>query len=310
MLRAMTPRAFGGKCAMTVIFSFSVLACSKQAPPLYASSAGQGIYAVGYVDSLSSARAEVAAIEAQVETARGELPQYPAALSTPSWSDVRVVYGTADEAGRTAAYVEAVESSEGVARFYVEEKDELSRRVGGAAQHAVKQKNCDVEVYGPTTYALSKGMEERLRDRLRDRNEAQAYLDDHEDALGKKNRPKLEDQIDAISRTSYLARVAILRVRDRLARQVGEASDVKKTLERVAEDAHKKSSDGNLPAAQRSDARDREQKALSASQRLEPEVAEAKKLVDQMDQRAKAVREKYEAAIAALLKDVEARGGK
>src|ERR1043165_4049089 len=124
-------------------------ACTKQQPQiLTASSADQSSYALRYPDSMASARAELGTIETQTETAKGDFAKYPDALTNPSWPDVLKVYTAADEAGKTTAYVEELEHARAVTQFYVEEKDELNRRVGGAAQYAVKQKECDGEVSG------------------------------------------------------------------------------------------------------------------------------------------------------------------
>jgi hypothetical protein len=292
---------------LTLCLSFSAAACSKQPPALYASSAGQGPYALQYPESLSGLRTEIATVESQVGKAETEFQTYPDALSNPNWPDVLVVYSAADESGKTAAYVEELERSEVVARFYVDEKDELNRRVGGAAQQAAKKKECDVELYGPTTYALGKGIEERLRDRLRAHSEAQQYLTDHEEALGKRNRPKLEDQIDAIGRASYLAHVAFPKLRERLSHQANEASQVKNTLKRVAEDAHRVAADPKTSAALRTKATEREQAATAAGARIDAEANDAKKLSDEMEKRGTALRDKYEAAIKALKKSVEDR---
>jgi len=247
---------------------------------LTASSADQGTYALHYADSLASSRAELSTIEQQTDSAQTDFAKYPDALSNPSWPDVLAVYQAADEAGKSASYVEELEKDRAVTQFYVEEKDELNRRVGGAAQYAVKQKECDVEVSGPVSYALSKAFEERVRDRLRDHSEAYSYIDEHEDVLGKKNRSKLEDQSDAIAQMSYLVHVRVVELRDRLARQAAEASDVEHTLQKVADDAHAASADSHLTAARRAHLVERERLALGAKGRVEPEAAEAKKLVD------------------------------
>lgn len=304
---AVTHPSLFGSCALVLSLSLGAVACSKQTPPLTASSAGQGGYALGYVGSLSAARQEIGAIESHVETARTDLASYPDALSSPSWPDVLTVYTAADESGRSADYVQELENEEVVAKFYSDEKDELNKKVGGAAQQAAKQKGCDVDMYGPTSYALGKAIEKRLQERTRSHSEAHRYLDDHEEALGKPNRPKLEDQIDAIARASYLARVGIVKVRDRLAAQVEEASEVDRTLERVAEEAKRVSADPKASESQRTRAKEREQAANDARQRLTAEANDAKKLVGEMDQRIQAVREKYESAFDALRKSVESR---
>jgi hypothetical protein len=301
----------GSKAAHFVLFlsvSLGALACTKQQPPLTSSSANQGSYALHYADSLSSSRSELATIEKQTESAQSDFAKYPDALSNPSWPDVLAVYQRADEAGYSTAYVEELERARAVTQFYVEEKDELNRRVGGAAQYAVKQKECDVDVTGSTSYALSKAFEERVRDRLREHSDAYLYIDEHEDTLGKKNRPKLEDQSDAIAQMSYLVHIRIVEVRDRLARQAAESSDVENTLQKIADDAHTAAADPHISAARRTHESQREQAALSAKQRVEPEVTEAKKLSEEFDKRITAVQDKYKDALKALEKDVEKRG--
>jgi hypothetical protein len=295
--------------ALVASLSLGVAACTKQQPqPLTASSADQGSYALQYADSLASSRAELATIEKQVDSAQTDFAKYPDALSNPSWPDVLAVYDAADDAGKTTAYVEELERARAVTQFYVEEKDELNRRVGGAAQYAVKQKECDVEITGTTSYALSKAFEERVRDRLRDHSEAYVYIHEHEDALVKKNIPKLEDQSDGIAQTSYLVYVRLVEIRDRMARQATEASDVERTLQKVADEAHTAAADPKLPAARRTHETERERLALAAKQRVEPEAAEAKKIGEEMEKRIDAVQDKYEAAFSALRKDVQKRG--
>lgn len=287
--------------------SLGAIACQKQKPPLTASSADQGTYALHYADSLSSVRSELATIETQTDSAQSDFAKYPDALTNPSWPDVLAVYQLADEAGKSTAYVEELERARAVTQFYVEEKDELNRRVGGAAQYAVKQKECDVDVTGSVSYALSKAFEERVRDRLRDHSDAFLYIDEHEDALGKKNRPKLEDQSDAIAQMSYLVHIRIVEIRDRLARQADEASDVERTLQKIADDAHTQAADTHLTAARRQHETQREQAALAAKAKVEPEVTEVKKLTDEMDKRVSAVQDKYEDTLKALEKDVQKR---
>lgn len=246
-------------------------------------------------------------MEAQVEAAGAELPTYPDALSSPSWADVQVVYARADEAGRTGGYVEEVERSQVVARFYIDEKDELNRRVGGAVQRAAKEKQCDVDLFGPTSYALGKGIEEQIEERLRGSNEAHQYIDDHADALGKKNRPALEKQADSVSRASYLAYVALGRLKEDLARRADEAGEVESTLKGVVEESRAKAADATLSKEQRHKHKEREARAAAALARIEPEAAEAKKLVKALDERAAAVRKRYEAAREALEDAVQSR---
>ena len=282
-------------------------ACSRQAPVRAASASGQGAYALHYVDEVAASRGEATTSMTQIENTRTEFQKYPDALSSPSWPDVLALYRSAEESGRTAAYVDELERSEIVARYYFEEKEELNRRVGGSVQHAAKEKQCDVDLYGTASYALGKGVEETLRDRLRERSEANRYVEQHEEALGKRNRPALETQVDAIARGSYLVYVALPKLRERLARQVDDASGVESTLERVASEENARGANEKAPSAVRRAAAEREQAANAARQKLAPEVTQAKKLRDDLEKATKDAQQKYAAAFRVLTDAVTAR---
>ena len=120
-----------------------------------------------------------------------------------------VVYEKADAAGHSSQYVERAKESKHVAQFFNEEKGEINKKVGGACSYAAKQKGCDADVGGATGGALEKAVEKQLEKRMRERNDAWAYIDEHEDSLGKQNREKLEKQSDDIAYTGYLVRVDV-----------------------------------------------------------------------------------------------------
>src|SRR6185503_869255 len=117
------------------------LGCNDQkAPPIVASSSGQSGYASRYPDELSASRGKIDEYEGKSRQMMQNFSNYPEDLKNPSWSHVATTYELADDAGKSSAYVERLQEVEGTARFFSDEKDEISRSVAGAASYAAKQK--------------------------------------------------------------------------------------------------------------------------------------------------------------------------
>jgi hypothetical protein len=174
--------------------------------------------------------------------------------------------------------------------------------VGGAAQYAAKQKECTVDVASPAIGALDHGVDKALEDRLRGHNEAQRYIEDHQDALGKANLEKLQKQADDIALASYLVHVRVKQIKLELARQVDEASDVKKTLARSDQEAQAVLADSASSKAAKATAQTRSNAAKAASTTLDSEVDQAKHAVEEMDARSSKLEKDYNAALDALEK--------
>lgn len=285
---------------------FLCLSCgcsSQKSEAAYASSAGESGYAERYPDALSSERGQLAAHESKAQQIVAAFSTYPDALQNPNWQDVSTVVDQADAAGRSGGYVESLEESEQVARFFEEEKGELEKKVGGAAQYAVKQKNCDADVYGTTNSALGKAVEKQLELRLRAHNEAHRFILDNEDSLGKPNLETLQRQADEIAYASYVSHVAPKQTRARIEELIDEGSEVKKTLDRTIADAQKVEADAGRSEGQKRAARARAESAQAAKARVDSEIQQAQYVLEQLDDRGK----KLEADYAAALKNLRQR---
>jgi hypothetical protein len=222
--------------------------------PQVASSSSLPGYATRYPQELGAARESFGQDEAAAEKAFGDFATYPDQLSNPNWQTVLDVYDLADTDGRSNSYVERLEQDQAVTTFYTDEKPELKKRVGGAAQYAVKEKKeCDVDVASPAGAALDKAMEKQLEDRLHDRSAASAAIDHVDDALGKKNADTLHTQADSIGLASYLTHIAVYKSKQRVERMIDEASDVKKTQQRTVEDLNKLLTDPKTSDAKKKD---------------------------------------------------------
>ncbi len=283
-------------------------ACASSKPePKLVSSASLPGYATRYPTELSLARNAFTTEEQEAERLLGDFASYPGRLSNPNWATVRDVYLLADTDGKSYAYVERLEQSQGAAAFFVEQKAEIERRVGGAVQYAVKdKKECDVDVATPARVSLEKAVEKQLTESVHDRSDAYQAIQDNQDALGKKNADTLEEQSDSLSRASYLVHVGIYREKDRIDRMVSEASEVKKTLERTISDLDA------LSKTKLTDARkkqvDQELIDAHAAQNLiDTELQQSEPVKKSAEDRVKKLEGDYDKAFNALVDDVKKR---
>jgi len=285
--------------------------CAKKGdvlePQMVSSSSLPG-YATRYPQELSAARESLGQQEAASEKLFGEFATYPDQLSDPNWKTVGEIYELADTDGRSNSYVERLEQDQSVMTFYSDEKGELKKKVGGAAQYALKEKQgCDADVASPAGAALDKGMEKQLEDRLHDRSAASAAIDHGEDALGKKNADTLQKQSDSIGLASYLVHVAVYRTKQRVDKMIDEGSDVKKTLERTVEDLNKLLTDPKTTEPKKKELT-KELTTVQASQAaIDSEMEQAKSVKTGAEERIKKLAEAYDKAFGALKDNVKQR---
>lgn len=285
--------------------------CAKKGdvlePQIVSSSSLPG-YATRYPQELSAARESLGQQEAAAEKLFGDFATYPDQLSNPNWQTVGDVYDLADTDGRSNSYVERLEQDQAVMTFYGDEKGELKKRVGGAAQYALKEKQgCDADVASPAGAALDKAMEKQLEDRLHDRSAANGAIDHAEDSLGKKNADTLRTQSDSIGLASYLTHVAVYRTKQLVDRMVDEASDVKKTLERTVEDLNKLLTDPKTTEPRKKELT-KELTTVQASQAaIDSELEQAKSMKTGAEDRIKKLAQDYDKAFGALRDNVKQR---
>lgn len=281
--------------------------CAQQQPPLYASSADEPAYAERYPGTLASARTRFDGDEAEVQKLLAEFPKFPDELDEPSWTVVKGVVDEADQAGKGWDYAAGMSEQQAVREFYEQEKQPIVQKVGGAAEYAAKQKQCEVELYGPVAGGLERAIDQRLEERVRSRSVAQRTIEDNQDAVGKANVEKLGKQADKIALASYLVYVRMPQTKRDLDAALADASTVKQTLARTKEQAQAVAANPQASRAAKQLAEKRSSTAAAAEAALETEVAEAKKLSEQIEQRAGAAQRNYEAALDALKDAVQAK---
>jgi len=281
-------------------------ACTTQPEPAFASAANESGYAERYPAALLGARNEFAADETRAREIFADFPKYPDALTNPDGEKVSEIVSRADAAGKSGAYAQQMEEQSHVARFFSEEKEGLNQKVGGAAQYAAKQKECTVDVASPAVGALDHGVDKAMEDRLRDHDEAQRYIEDHQDALGKANLEKLQKQADDITLASYLVHVRVKQLKLELSQRIAESSDVKKTLARSDAEAQAVLADSAASKQAKTTAQKRSDAAKKASTGLDIEVEQGKRAVQEMDARSEKLEKDYGAALDALQKALKA----
>ncbi len=294
------------KCVAVLMVAASALACTNQKPePLVASSVDQAGYAERYPEALSATWEQVNDYETRVGEYLGEMQNYPEELDNPDWPTVKQIVEEANRAGRTSAYVERLEEVRHAAIFFEEEKDEISRKVGGNVQYVAKEKGCDVELYGTAAAALDKAVLKQLEERLRERNPAHRVIEDNQDTLGKANVDKLKVQADNIAYTSYMANVGVKESKRKLEGMVEEAESIKATLDRVIAESNQVAADETRSEQERERAKQHAQAAEQAKARIDSDVQQAQNQLKELDERIQKLQKAYEDGYAALIQKLD-----
>lgn len=282
-----TPLAF--------IFAAGLLAaCQSQSAPKYASSAEEPAYAERYPETLAAIALEFEEDDARVTADIEKFSTFPGELTEPKWRDVATLYDRADDAGTRADFASQMEETESIERFYAESRDKIRQKVIGAANYAAKQKPCEVELSGPIAGSLDKAMERELEERARAHNPAHRYLADHEESLGKKNLEKLEEQVDAISKVSYIVRTKMPRAKQALEALIEEEPAVRRTLDLQKLEAQATLNDLSTSKTAKARAEERAQATDASLARLDADVEKAKALLPTVEDRAAEATKRYQ----------------
>ncbi len=287
--------------ALALTLGFCTVVCSQpKVEPQVAFSSSESGYAARYPEALAATRNRFLKQETDTRDALAKFSGYPDELDKPDWAKVNDVYVAADAAGKSGSYVARARENAVVEGFFTDEKEEITKKVSGAAQYAANQKGCKTELYGPTAHALEKSVEKQLEERMRERNEAHAIIDANEEALGKPNREKLEKQADVISNASYLVNVGSVESKVMLRNLIAEASQVKSTLDRTIEEAKAVEADAARKDADKKAAASRRDSAEKAKAQIDNEVQQAEQVEKDMEDRIKALQAEYQKAFDEL----------
>lgn len=281
------------------------LGCLAQKPePEVASSATQPAYAQNYPAALEQIIKDFGRYDDDAGTLATGFAVYAKDLKAPDWKIVADVERSANDAGRSRAYVDRNEEVEGVRAFFAAEQDEIIKKVGGFATYACKQKGGDAELSTTISRTLSESVTKQLEKRLRERNAAHVMIDRHRRELSKEDAVALEVLADQISHASYLVHIAMVKEKIRMRALLDEAEQVKKTLaDYIAEERAIGDKAGKEANKIESDARiDR---ATGAKAKIDSAVSDGRAMEKKMEERIAAAQKRHKEAFDALVAEAE-----
>ncbi|MFO0615196.1 MAG: hypothetical protein U0414_21570 [Polyangiaceae bacterium] len=281
------------------LLSLALAGCEQQDAKHPETSSDQGTYAAEFPERVAAESKGIHDDEATVKADVATFKDFPSKLKDPPGDLTKDILDAADKAGSDGGYAEEMERQEAVRQFYEEEKDELNKKVGGAAQYAAK--GCSgSEAYGAAVNGLKTGIDERLKARARAKNDAFLMIDRHRDELGQQNAAALEDEADKIAEASYIVHVRLPRQRARLEHDISEASSQKSKLEELIKDEKDLQASGKLKAdgTKASEARvKRYEEALGKFDAAQKEAEENQK---DLEQRIADLTKQYDDAFSAM----------
>jgi post-segregation antitoxin (ccd killing protein) len=281
------------------------LACAGQKiEPQVASSATQANYAAEYPGALQSISNDYVNAEGDVRKNTTDFAKYPEQLKDPPWTVVQGVVTRADEAGRSASYVQGRHDFDVARDFFTQDNGEISRKVAGSAQYVVKKKDCDVDVSGAVASSLKEAVDKQQEKRLRAHNDAHVIIDRYRESLGKANAAALEKQADDISATSYLAYIRTIELKAQATRLLDEASQVRKTLDQSITEERTFQAEPGRSAGDKKASNERIAKMEDGKVRIDAAVPQLQALTKEIDQRNDAIKKEYEKAFDALKKAI------
>ena len=286
---------------MFLLSPLVAVACSSagKAPQL-PSSSGQTAYAIHYNEELTAATKAVADAQAREKTLAAGFAAHVDELRKPDWERVEVVIDDSDEAGRSSDFAEAQGEATAVRTFWDAEKNEISARVNGNAQHTMKQAGCNAETAGPIAFALNDAISKQLQKKLRSKNEAFVVIERYKTSLGPQNVASLEKLADEISEASYDVNVLMILQHNRVKRLADDKNDVKKTLDRFIQDETAFQSEPGRTEAEKKASQDRVAAANKNKAEIDGIAQQAETVSKEMDKAIDATKKDYEDALKAI----------
>ncbi len=266
----------------------------------YEVSIDQQSSAQNYPAMLSDANKKVRDGEAKAKENIGKIPTAADKLTETDWPVVAKIADASDSAGKDGGYAAEKKKLASAQAFLDEEKDAIVKKIGGAVQYTVKQKGCDVDAWGAVSGAFKDAVDDRMKERLRANNDAFILIERHEDTLGKKNRPALEDMADQIAETSYIVHVEMPEAKGKLEAISKSAADAKSSLEKFIEEEKAFGAEHSQKADIVKSSGDRVKNAEEKLKALEQAQADAQQNVQDLEQRAKDLEKSYSEALSQL----------
>jgi len=288
-------------------FALPLAACEQKDANHPETESDQGTYAAKFPARVESESKGLKEDESQAKTDIGTFKDFPSKLKDPPADITKEILDAADKAGRDGGYAEEMEKQEAVREFYDEEKDKINQQVAGSATQAC---NGDNKAGGAATYALKKSMDDQLKARAREKNDAFRLIDMHRDELGKENAAALEDEVDKITEASYIVHTRMPRQKERLEHDIGEMSSQKSKLEELVKDEKDLQASGKLKAEGTKASQSRQKEYEDALGKFDSTETEAKENLKDLEQRLNDLTKQYDDAFSAMKDGIKDNGEK
>lgn len=304
----MTPAM--NRLALVIAIALGLPACNKnEFGPVSSPAAEHPAYASGYPQRLESTTKRFQIEKSWAQDFQGDFEKFPEELDEPDWEVVARVYMLAEQDGKSSHYAEVRRTNADVAQFFVEEKEDLVRKVSGGVQYQADQEKCDAKFYGTVDRGLENGLKERFEEREEEGSSAQQFITYHESEIGKENSETLRAQARALSAAAQLVYVDLAHRHQELSAMTEESKAVKKTIDARLEELRATSDEGMND--QEKQARADERKGLEEARAAhEASVSAAKKRLETSEQEVLDARQSFEKALEALRSEVKKRMAK
>jgi hypothetical protein len=298
------PSASSFAGAVVVAATLALPACTQpQKGAEVAPSTAQPAWAANYADDLQGAskdltddRTQAHAIDAQLGARAGDVK------SPTDTNALLAIVKRADEAGRSAAYVQGAEEDRVVRGFWDDSRGPIVGRAAGAAKTVVADAKCEKspDPSGQVAYAVKDGVDRALEKRLREHNDAQVLVERYKVALGNGNASAVQKLADDVALASYLSNVALQNDRNRVAALLQSRQAADDTLQRAIADERAFQGDKGRTDAERKASDDRIAQYQKSQQAIGGAVVSADVALKNVDDQIKQARSEHDAALRAL----------
>lgn len=272
--------------------TLSLVACEQQDAKHPETSSEQRNFAEKFPDRVTGESKGIKDDESAAKADIATFKDFPSKLKDPPADVTKDILDAADKAGSDGGYAEEMEKQEAVRSFFDEEKDDINQKVGGSAAAA-----CTADpgkASGAAVYGLKTGIDEQLKKRAREHNDAFLLIDQHRDELGKQNATALEEEADKIAEASYIVHVRLPREKSKLDHDIAEIGSQKSKLEDAIKEEKDLQASGKLKA-----------EGTKASEARVKSYETALGKFDAAEQEAKANQQDLEKRIADLTKEYD-----
>lgn len=280
------------------LVALSLVACEQQDAKHPETSSEQRNFAEKFPDRVTE---ESKGIKDDESTAKADIAtfkDFPSKLKDPPGDITKDILDAADKAGSDGGYAEEMEKQEAVRSFFEEEKDAINQKVGGSAAAA-----CTADpgkASGAAVYGLKTGMDEQLKKRAHDHNDAFLLIDQHRDELGKENAKALEEEVDKIAEASYIVHVRLPRQKAKLDHDISEFSAQKSKLEDAIKEEKDLQASGKLKDEGKKSSEARVKNYEAALAKFDAAEQEAKANQQDLEKRLADLTKEYDDAFSAM----------